>query len=606
MSLSKRDTTFTLIGILLALFLGAIDQTIVSTALPKIVEDLQGLDRYAWVITSYLIASTVLVPIYGKLADMYSRRRIELWSIGLFLTGSFLCGLAGEFGSLPLIGDGMNQLIVFRAIQGLGGAGLFAMAFIIIADLFPPSERGKYQGLVGATFGIASVLGPLIGGFLTDYGSGIVPGIAGWRWVFYVNVPFGALALWFIITRMPPLVPQGEKTGLDYLAAFLLVIGLVPLVLALQLDKTQYPWGGPVTLSLFGVAGVALALFVLRSLRSPNPILDLRLFKNKVFSTSSVALLFLGAAFLSTVAFLPLFMINVLGVSATEAGLSLVPLSLGVVFGAIVSGQLVSRFGHYRALMLFGGVVLLVGVWLLSSMSPDIPYWQVTLYMVICGLGVGPSLPLYTLAIQNAVDVRKVGQATSASQFFRQIGGAVGTAILGTVLATTLAASFSQNMPQEFAGAAGSDLGGGGAESRLASTGGAEVGERIRAAFDEQYEAIAGAVESGDAAALSAVLEESPLPAVAQAGIEAGAAGVRGNPQATAGFLATLKNQVESQANTLSQQVERGIRVSFTTAITQIYFYVIFIVVAGWLVTLFIPELPLRKTLDRAEAVAAD
>ena len=606
MSLSRRDTTFTLIGILLALFLGAIDQTIVSTALPKIVEDLQGLSRYAWVITSYLIASTVLVPIYGKLADMYSRRRIELWSIGLFLTGSFLCGLAGEFGSLPLIGDGMNQLIAFRAIQGLGGAGLFAMAFIIIADLFPPSERGKYQGLVGATFGIASVLGPLIGGFLTDYGSGIIPGVAGWRWVFYVNVPFGALALWFIITRMPPLVPQGEKTGLDYLAAFLLVIGLVPLVLALQLDKTQYPWGGPVTLSLFGVAGAALALFVLRSLRSPNPILDLRLFKNRVFSTSSVALLFLGAAFLSTVAFLPLFMINVIGVSATEAGLSLVPLSLGVVFGAIVSGQLVSRFGHYRALMLFGGAVLLAGVWLLSSMSPDVPYWQVTLYMVVCGLGVGPSLPLYTLAIQNAVDVRKVGQATSASQFFRQIGGAVGTAILGTVLATTLAASFSQNMPQEFAGAFGGVEGVGGAESRFASTGGTEVGEQIRAAFNEQYDAIAGAVESGDAAALSTVLERSPLPAVAQAGIQAGAAGARGNPQATAGFLAGLKSQIEAQASTLSQQVERGIRVSFTTAITKIYFYVIFIVVAGWLVTLFIPELPLRKTLDRAEAVAAD
>ena len=608
MSLSKRDTTFTLIGILLALFLGAIDQTIVSTALPKIVEDLQGLSRYAWVITSYLIASTVLVPIYGKLADMYSRRRIELWSIGLFLTGSFLCGLAGEFGSLPLIGDGMNQLIAFRAVQGLGGAGLFAMAFIIIADLFPPSERGKYQGLVGATFGIASVLGPLIGGFLTDYGSGIIPGVAGWRWVFYVNVPFGALALWFIITRMPPLVPQGEKTGLDYLAAFLLIIGLVPLVLALQLDKTQYPWGSPVTLSLFGVAGAALALFVLRSLRSSNPILDLRLFKNKVFSTSSLALLFLGAAFLSTVAFLPLFMINVLGVTATEAGLSLVPLSLGVVFGAIVSGQLVSRFGHYRALMLFGGVVLLAGVWLLSSMSPDVPYWQVTLYMVVCGLGVGPSLPLYTLAIQNAVDVRKVGQATSASQFFRQIGGAVGTAILGTVLATTLAASFSQNMPQEFAGAFG-DAGaefGGGAEGGFASTGGAEVGERIRAAFDAQYEAIAGAVESGDAAALSTVLERSPLPAVAQAGIRAGAAGARNNPQATAGFLAGLKSQIETQANTLGQQVERGIKVSFTTAITKIYFYVIFIVVAGWLVTLFIPELPLRKTLDRAEAVAAD
>ena len=600
-ALSKRDTTYTLIGVLLALFLGAIDQTIVSTALPKIVEDLQGLSRYAWVITSYLIASTVLVPIYGKLADMYSRKKIELWSIGLFLTGSFLCGLAGEFGTLPLLGDGMNQLIIFRAVQGLGGAGLFAMAFIIIADLFPPSERGKYQGLVGATFGIASVLGPLIGGFLTDYGSSLIPGIAGWRWVFYVNVPFGALALWFIVTRMPPLRPAGEKTRLDFLAAGLLVVGLVPLILALQLDKTQYPWDGTVTLLSFAVAFVALALFVWRSLRSKNPILDLSLFKNRVFSTANGALFFLGAAFLSTVAFLPLFMINVVGVSATSAGLSLVPLSLGVVFGAIVSGQLVSRFGHYRLLMLIGGAILSVGVWLLSSMSPDIPYWQVTLYMVVCGLGVGPSLPLYTLAIQNAVDVRKVGQATSASQFFRQIGGAVGTAILGTVLATSLAASFADTMPQGLAGESPAV-----SESRLTSTGGADVGATIREGFDAQYEAIAGAVQAGDAEALDEVLSTSALPSEAREGIKMGATGVIGNPQATEGFLSQLKTRLDDQAETVATQVQRGIRVAFTDAITSVYFFVVFIVTAGWLITLFIPELPLRKTLDRAEAVAAD
>jgi MFS family permease len=199
MELSNRDKVLAMIGVLLAMFLGALDQTIVSTALPKIVEDLQGLERYAWVATAYLLVSTALVPIYGKLADMYSKKSIELWSVSLFLIGSILCGLAGEFGPLPLLGDGMNQLIIFRALQGLGGAGLFSMAFIIVADLFPPNVRGKYQGFIGATFGVASVLGPWIGGLLTDYGGSIIPGIAGWRWVFYVNIPFGILALWFMI-----------------------------------------------------------------------------------------------------------------------------------------------------------------------------------------------------------------------------------------------------------------------------------------------------------------------------------------------------------------------------------------------------------------------
>src|SRR5690606_32423150 len=305
MTLSPRDRTFTVIGILLAMFLGAIDQTIVATALPAIVEDLGGLDRYAWVFTSFLVASTVLVPIYGKLADMYSRKTIELWAVCVFLAGSFLCGIAGEFGPLPLIGDGMNQLIVFRAIQGLGSAGLFSLAFIIIADLYPPNVRGKYQGLVGAVFGIASVLGPLIGGFLTDNAGGIIPGVAGWRWVFYVNVPFGALALWFIIRRMPPLLPRGERGRLDLAAAALLIAGLVPLVLGLQLDRDLYPWTSATTIGMLAFAVLMLAGFVWRSLRSSNPILDLALFKNAVFRTSNVALFFQGAAFLSTIAFLP-------------------------------------------------------------------------------------------------------------------------------------------------------------------------------------------------------------------------------------------------------------------------------------------------------------
>ncbi|TGE29937.1 DHA2 family efflux MFS transporter permease subunit [Hymenobacter metallicola] len=433
----------TFAGVLLALFLSSLDQTIVATALPRIVADLHGFDRFAWVATAYLAASTALVPVYGKLADMYSRRNIEVTAILIFLTGSALCGLAGEFGSLPLLGDGMSQLIIFRALQGLGGAGLLAMAFIIIADLFPPAERGKYQGFVGATFGLSSVLGPSLGGLLTDHGSGLLPGVAGWRLVFYVNLPLGALALWFILGRMPRLKPRGEKKAFDYLSALLLIAAIIPLVLGLQLNKVAYGWASPLTLGLFATAAVVLVLFVLRSLHSDNPILDLTLFQNPVFRTANIATFLLGGAFLSIVIFEPLFMVNVLGVSATRAGISLIPLSLGVVGGSMLAGQMVARFGHYKRWMLAGGVLLLTGQVLLATMPPTVSYEQVLLYVLLCGLGLGPCMPLYTLAIQNAIDPRFTGQATSASQFFRQIGGVIAAALLGTVLTMSLA----QNLP---------------------------------------------------------------------------------------------------------------------------------------------------------------
>lgn len=430
-------------GILLAMFLGSLDQTIVSTALPRIVADLHGLDRFTWVATAYLVASTALVPIYGKLADMYPRRTIEVVAVSVFLVGSGLCGLAGEFGPLPLLGDGMSQLVIFRAVQGLGGAGLFAMAFIIIADLFPPAERGRYQGYTGAVFGTSSVLGPLLGGFLTDRGGDLLPGVAGWRLVFYVNLPLGLVALWFIINHMPPLRPRTAPKAFDFISAVLLMVGLGPLVVALQLNKAQYGWTAPLTLGLLAVAAAALGLFVVRSLRHENPILNFGLFKNKVFRTANAALFLMGGAFLGVIIFEPLFMVNVLGESATRAGVSLIPMSLGVVAGSLLAGQMVSRFGHYKYWMLGGLTLLLGGLTLLATMPPTVAYRQVLIYLAVCGLGLGPTMPLYTLAVQNATEPRLMGQATSASQFFRQIGGAIVASVLGTVLTFTLA----QNLP---------------------------------------------------------------------------------------------------------------------------------------------------------------
>ncbi|GAB2940665.1 hypothetical protein GCM10027048_01310 [Hymenobacter coalescens] len=446
--LTHRERLLTLAGVLLAMFLGALDQTIVSTALPRIVRDLQGLERFTWVATAYLAASTALVPIYGKLADTYPRRSIEIGAVSVFLLGSVLCGLAGEFGPLPLLGDGMSQLIIFRAVQGVGGAGLFALAFIIIADLFPPAERGRYQGFVGAVFGISSVLGPFLGGLLTDLGDNLIPGVAGWRLVFYVNVPLGALALWFILTSMPPLRPATRGARLDWLSAALLVGGVGALVVALQLNKTAYPWTSAPTLGLLAGALALLGLFVHRSLRIEHPVLDFALFRNPVFRAANAALFLLGGTFLSLIIFEPLFMVNVLGTSATRAGMSLIPLSLGVVAGSNVAGQLVSRRGgRYRRWMLLGGAVLLLGLGLMTTLSATTSYGQVLLYLFVCGLGLGPSMPLYTLAVQNATEPRLLGQATSASQFFRQVGGVVAAALLGTILTLSLARALPTTGP---------------------------------------------------------------------------------------------------------------------------------------------------------------
>lgn len=436
----SKQQLLTLIGVLLALFLGALDQTIVATALPKIAADLHGIDRFSWVATAYLVASTTLVPIYGKLADMYNHKKIELIAISIFLTGSFLCGLSGEFGPLPLIGDGMNQLILCRAIQGMGGAGLFAMAFIIIASLFPPAERGKYQGMVGAVFGLSSVLGPTFGGLLADHGGILVPGIAGWRWVFYVNVPFGALALWFIAFRMPNSADKKTAQKFDYLSAILLLLALVPLVTALQMtsnDQAQSFFRS----ALFIFAFIAFILLYLRSIRSDNPILNLQLFRNSVFKTANMATFFIGISFMAIVIFIPLYMVNVLQMEATTAGLTMVPLSAGMLAGSIGAGQIVSRINHYKAILLISIAFAAFGILLLTTLGIDTSVWKVCVYLMICGIGLGPTMPLFPLIVQNAVDPNEIGQSTGAVQFFRQMGGAIGASLMGAILNFNLARS---------------------------------------------------------------------------------------------------------------------------------------------------------------------
>ena len=421
-SLLPARTKHAILGaVLVGLFLAALDQTIVATALPAIVADLAGIRLLAWVSTGYLVASTTMVPIYGKLSDLYGRRRIVLLGIVVFLAGSALCGVAGS----------MLQLIVFRVLQGVGAAALTSTAFAVPADLYAPAERARYAGFFGVVFALSSVVGPYLGGFLTDTLS--------WRWVFYVNVPVGGVALFLTLTKMPPL-RGGHRLPIDWLGSGLLVAAVVPFLLALTLDKRVFPWTSPIVLVLFTVSALAVVFFLAVEARAPSPILPLELFGNRTIAVISAASVFMGAAFMGAVFFLSLFMVNVVGVSATAAGTTLMPLTLAVVAGATASSQMVYRIGRYKGIIIGGFAVAIVGYVLLATMDTTVTRWGVTWRMIVLGLGLGPAMPLLNLAAQNAAPLGKVGAATAARQFFMQIGSAIGLAVFGVVLANVVAA----------------------------------------------------------------------------------------------------------------------------------------------------------------------
>ncbi len=591
----KQNRIFTVIGIALAMFLGALDQTIVSTALPKVVEQLGGLNRYTWVTTIYLLISTLLVPVYGKLADIMSRKVLEIWSVSTFLLGSALCGMAGEWGTLPLLGDGMTQLIVFRGVQALGGAGLFALAWIIIADLFPPKERGKIGGVFGAVFGLSSVFGPLIGGFLTDNASTWITGIEGWRWVFYVNLPLGALALWFIILKMPSLEPPDHSHQFDFISAALMLATFFPFVFALQLDKTVYPWGSWQVAGQLVAAFVFLWIWIWHSLKiSEHPIINLRLFKNSVFLTANVAAFFFGAAFLSIIVFLPLYMVNVQGVSATKAGASIIPLTLGLVFGASLGGPIVSRIGKYKAILVLGTVILVLAGYLFTLFQINTPLWQVILTMVCAGLGFGPGMSLYSLVVQNVASKAELGQATSFSQFIRQIGSAAGVAVVGAIFSASLATSFSKHMPpMEGTSVAQRQAG--------SSQGPTEIREKINATFDHSIllveQIIAATPEEADK--LIQILKADPdVSSAVKMSFE------KGRPPEM--VLKQISKGLQLAKDKVGEQVVLGIKTSFMEAIRPIWWYVFGFFILLFVSNLLIPSVPLKgKDKDVAEPSGA-
>jgi EmrB/QacA subfamily drug resistance transporter len=434
--LTKRQLWGTLTGLLLTLLLAAVDQTVVGTAMPRIIGQLNGFDRYPWVTTAYLLTSTIAVPVFAKLSDMYGRKWLFLAGTILFVVASALCGASGEIPHFP--GDGMTQLIVFRGIQGIGAGMIIGLLFTIIGDIFAPAERAKYQSLFVAVWGLASIIGPTVGGWITDQFS--------WRWTFYVNLPLGALAAAAIWFELPHFRPHGVRRVIDWWGLITLNSTLIPLLLALTW-ATDYGWTSPRVTSLLAFAFVMLFLFLICEKRAAEPFIPLQLFREPVIAVSSIAVFVLGMGMFGVILYVPLFIQGVLGVSATRSGSLLTPLLMGAVVGSMAVGQIISRTGRYRWLAILGAALATAGMFCMATMSRNTTNSQVVRYMVIAGLGMGIMQPIYTLVVQNVAPAAQRGAATASTQFFRSIGSTVGVAVFGSIMLNIYHQDFERGIP---------------------------------------------------------------------------------------------------------------------------------------------------------------
>jgi EmrB/QacA subfamily drug resistance transporter len=417
------------LALMLVLLLASLDQTIVSTALPTIVGDLGGISHLSWVVTAYLLSATIAGPLYGKLGDLYGRKLVLQVAIVLFLIGSALCGLS----------QSMAELIGFRTLQGLGAGGLMVVTFAVIGDVIPPRERGKYQGYFGAVFGFSTVVGPLLGGFFVDNLS--------WRWIFYVNLPVGAVALAVIGFAFHSRVDK-QRHAMDYLGAALLAGTLASIVLFTSLGGTTWAWGSLRIVALIALSVVLLPLFLLVESRAAEPILPLSLFRNHTFSVTSAVGFIVGFSLFGAITYLPLYLQVAKGSSPTRSGLQLTPLMAGVLITSIVSGQLISKLGRYRAFPIAGTAVMAVAMFLLSRIEAGTSTWVAALDAAVLGLGLGMVMQVLILAVQNSVDHSVLGVATSGSTMFRQIGGSIGVALFGTIFASRLHVELAQRLPK--------------------------------------------------------------------------------------------------------------------------------------------------------------
>jgi EmrB/QacA subfamily drug resistance transporter len=428
-TVSRQRLVLIIIGVLLGMLLASLDQTIVGTALPHIVTELGGFDHYAWVVTAYLLASTVSIPIYGKLSDIYGRRTFFLGGMIIFLAGSALAGTS----------QNMTQLIIYRGIQGLGAGALMPIAMAIIGDVFPPAERGKWQGLIVAVFGLSSIVGPTLGGWITDNW--------GWRWVFYVNMPVGAIAILTAGLVLPRAV-RYVKHKIDFLGAIMLVAGAVPLLLAFSWAGTQYAWGSWQIIGLFIYSAIMLVIFIWYESRTAEPIITPQLFKNSIFLVSAIAMFMVSAGMFGAILYLPLFIQDVLGESATNSGVVLTPMMLGFMFSSLVGGQILSRTGRYKLMAICGFIIAALGMFLLSRMTAATTQGEVVRNMVITGLGIGVMMSLFTIVVQNAFPFRQLGEVTATLTFFRSIGSTIGVAVMGTIMTNAFQTGFENNLPE--------------------------------------------------------------------------------------------------------------------------------------------------------------
>jgi EmrB/QacA subfamily drug resistance transporter len=490
--LPPRAVLATVIGVMIAMLMAALDQTIVGTAMPRIISELHGFEHYSAVITAYMIAATAILPIAGKLSDVYGRKPFILGSVIWFMAASALCGFA----------DSMLQLVIFRGLQGLGAGVMQTMAFTTIADLYPPAKRGRVIGIAASVFGLSSVIGPLIGGFLTDG--------PGWRYAFYVNLPVGFVALAILVFCFPHIrAPKATDFRIDYAGALSLVASIVPFLLALSWGGRDYSWASPLIVCMVMAGILFAALFIFVELRAPHPIVDLALFRNSIVSIALSSAFLTSAAMFGATLFIPLFVQSVLGSSATDSGKILMPLTLSLLLTAIIAGQGITRTGRYRPFAIGGSALSAIGVLLLTRMDPSTSYLVLLRNVAILGVGLGAAMPVFNLAVQNAVEARVVGAATSMVQFVRSIGGALGVAVFGSVLATRFSPEFSRALPADIVSEVSPERLGALADAQLYMTSaGTSRLEAILSGFGLHTDVMIGMVRQAARTALAASLQD--------------------------------------------------------------------------------------------------